>query len=115
MSEYKMSDVQEADRLYDQMPMRDVAEKIGISEKTLSGWKEKGLIDTEVNHRTKYSAQQISRASELWDSMPLPKVSEMMDIPVRTLENWSRKGWINTDQDRQGAVITEARNTHPSQ
>jgi transposase-like protein len=96
-----MGDVQEADRLYDRMPMRDVAEKTGISEKTLLDWKRKGLIDTEVNHRTKYSAQEISRASELWDSIPLSKVSEVMDIPVRTLENWSRKGWINTDQDRQ--------------
>ncbi|WP_259219616.1 MerR family transcriptional regulator [Salinibacter ruber] len=113
MSTYTMSDVKEADRLYDQMPMRDVAEKIGISEKTLSGWKEKGLIDTEVNHRTKYSAQQISRASELWDSMPLPKVSEMMDIPVRTLENWSRKGWINTDQDRQGGGDNRSKEYSP--
>ncbi len=102
MSTYTMSDVQEADRLYDQMPMRDVAEKTGISKSTLSNWKQQGLIDTEANHNTKYSAQQISRADELWDSMPLPQVSELLDVPVRTLRHWSMEGWINTEVDWNG-------------
>jgi len=99
MPTYTMKDVQEANRLYDRMPMRDVAEETGISSSTLSNWKQKGLIDTDANHRTKHSAQDISRASELWDAMPLPQVSELMEIPLSTLRYWSRKCWIETDKD----------------
>lgn len=50
MSTYTMSDVQEADRLYDQMPLREVADETGIPQGTLSSWSRKGLISTDTNH-----------------------------------------------------------------
>jgi len=112
MPTYTMKDVKKADRLYNEMPLHEVAERIGCSQNTLTDWKQKGLIDTEANHKTKYDAQTIERADELWDAMPLSKVSSLLDVPQTVLQDWSAHGWINTDvnwrkKNKKGGVAPQ--------
>jgi len=99
MPTYTMSDVKEADRLYDQMPLYKVGQKIDITPKTLRRWKNEGLISTEEKHKTSYSAQTISRADELYDSMPVSQIAEVMDVPLGTVRSWRNRGWISTEVD----------------
>jgi len=99
MSTYTMSDVQEADRLWDEMPQSQVAEATGVPLGTIKHWARIGLISTEVNHNTKYDAQTISRADELYDVMPLKQLSDVLGVPKGTLAEWSSRGWISTERE----------------
>jgi len=100
MRKYTISDVQEADRLWDQMPLHEVAEEIGIPYGTLRDWYKWDWIDTDVDHRTravrKYDSETVRRADRLWDAHPLRKVSDLLGVPEKTLQKWSSRGWINT-------------------
>lgn len=111
MSRHTASDVQEADRLWDEMPLPDVAEKTGILYGTLDYWREIGLISTDTNHQResvhKYNDETIERADALWDRMPLSEVSELIEVPYGTLMGWSQRGWIETDEDHIGAYQQE--------
>jgi DNA invertase Pin-like site-specific DNA recombinase len=53
MSDYTMSDVQEADELWDKMPLKDVSKLTGIPMGTLGGWSSSGLISTEEDWLSK--------------------------------------------------------------
>jgi len=104
MPTYTMKDVQEADRLLDEMPMYKVSEKLGMTTRTLSRWKSKGLIGTDIEWQggnRKYSDVTISRVDELYDTLPLSAISEVMEIPYSTLKKWSRKGWVSSDKNWQ--------------
>lgn len=104
MQNYTMSDVQEADQRWEEMPLPEVSEKTGIPVGTLWGWAKNGLIDTSKDWfsisrraRSPYDEEVISRADELWDVMPLTRIAEVLDVPVDRLRQWSTNGWINTD------------------
>lgn len=105
MSTYTTADIHDADRLWDECPLPRVAERTGIPESTLRGWAEKGLIDTDVDHRTAHAHDQelIERADRLWDRMPLTKVSDLLGISYSTLSSWSEWGWIDTEADHRGS------------
>jgi len=98
---YTISDVKKADRLYDEMPLTEVGEEMGIPYQTLQGWHSRGMIGTDKNHQTKYDAQTISRADELYDVMPLPKIPNVLDVPFGTLRLWASKGWISSEVNWQ--------------
>jgi len=102
MPTYTMSDVREADQLWDEMPLRDVADYVEPSVRTLSRWASKGLISTESNHREKHDKDKVQRADELWDVMPLSKISEVIGVPYSCLREWSRAGRISTDKTWNG-------------
>jgi len=97
---YTMSDVKKADRLYDQMPLDQVAEKMGIPKGTVRGWYKQDLIDTETDHNAgprHYDQDTVDRVDQLYDRMPLSDIAEVLDIPIHTLKNWRREDWIGTD------------------
>ncbi len=100
MSPYTISDVQEADQLWDEMPLGEVADELGIPEPTLRDWAKHGWISTDVDHRKrairKYDSETIRRADRLWDTYPIRVVSNILDVPEGTLYHWSAWGWINT-------------------
>jgi len=101
-STYTISDVQEADALYDRMSLQEVSGQTGIPYGTLSSWSRKGWISTDANHYTgpkRYSEDTVERADALWDRMPITDVSEVLDVPVQTLQGWKARGWISTDVD----------------
>lgn len=110
MSKYTISDVQEADDLWDEHPKTIVSERTGIPLGTLDDWAEKGLISTDVDHRaerlSEYPDETIEKADTLWDVMPLPKVSEYLDVPHATLRTWAEKEWISTEADHRGSHQT---------
>jgi transcriptional regulator with XRE-family HTH domain len=99
MSTYTMSDVHEAGRLWDEMPLEDVADQTGVAVSTLWRWSSMGLISTETNHCRKASAQTIQRADELYDVMPLRQVAEALGVSRTALGDWKQKGWISTEKD----------------
>jgi transposase-like protein len=110
-----MKDVQEADRLYDRMPLYKVAKQMDITAKTLSKWKDQGLISTDEKHNTSYSAQTISRANELYDFMPISEIAEVMDLPLSTLGSWRKRGWISTEVDWVSKNCGAKRKANPQQ
>jgi len=99
MSTYTMSDVHEADRLWDEMPLEDVADEMGMAVSTLWRWSSMRLISTETNHCRKVPAQTIQRADELYDVMPLRQVAEALGVSRTALGDWKQKGWISTEKD----------------
>ena len=105
-STYTVSDVKEADRLWDRMPLPKVSSQTGIPKSTLKNWSAEALISTDTDHRTKalrkYDDETIDRADHLWDAFPLCDVAEILDLPYGTLLKWSEKGWISTDTDHRG-------------
>jgi len=99
MTQHTITDVQEADRLWDEHPLPVVSEKTGIPRPTLQNWSQRGWISTETNHvgkDKKYDEETIRRADRLYNRMPIPDISDLLGIPVNTLRDWSRRGWINT-------------------
>jgi len=101
MSSYTMSDVKEADRLWDKMPTKQVAEKLGASPSTIWRWSSEGLISTDTNHNRKVDTQKIERAEALCDHMSLRSVADMIGVHVSTLYDWKAKGLISPDKDWQ--------------
>jgi len=99
MSTYTMSDVREAGRLWDEMPLEEVAEQMGVAVSTLWRWSSMGLISTKTNHNRKVPAQTVQRADELYDVMPLRQVAEALDVSRTALGDWKQKGWISTEKD----------------
>lgn len=102
MSKYTISDIREADRLWDEMPLPDVATALDIPLPTLRDWARRGWIETETVHqgcRKAHSDQKIELADELWDVYPLSQVSDLLDVPEGTLCGWADKGWISTETD----------------
>jgi DNA-binding transcriptional MerR regulator len=111
---YTRKQVDRADRLYDNYPLEEVAEKTGIPYGTVQWWNKQGYIDSAVDHRSeaarKYDDETVDRADYLWDQMPLTQVSEILDVPYAVLRNWARKGWISTDVSHKGHNNRETRN-----
>jgi len=99
MSTYTMSDVHEAGRLWDEMPLEKVADQMGVAVSTLWRWSSMGLISTETNHCRKVSTQTIQRANELYDVMPLRQVAEALGVSRSALTDWKQKGWVSTEKD----------------
>jgi predicted site-specific integrase-resolvase len=110
-SPYTASDVTEANRLWDEMPLPEVSERTGIPDGTLGYWSEIGLISTDTDHRTRavrsYDKDTIEKAERLWDVMPLTEVSDLIGVPLATLYKWSHKGWISTEMNHCGAHQTQ--------
>jgi transposase len=99
MSDYTMSDLKEAERLWEQMPIGKVVEEHPAAKSTIWRWRDKGLIcpdGAQQRGPEKYSAQEVERADELWEAMPLASVAEVIDVPETVLQEWSSYGWINT-------------------
>jgi len=107
---YTSSDINEADRLFDDHMLAEVSRKTGIPYSTLWKWKDKGMISTETDHHAgslKYDDHMIERADYLYDRIPLSGVSEVTGVPETTLAGWKQRGLISTDVDwraRNGGV-----------
>ena len=106
-STYTVSDVEKADRLWDQMPLSEVSEETGVPESTLGNWSMQGLINTDTDHRQnrttrKHSEDTLQLVEELWQVRPLTEISETLDIPYTTLHGWSQRGLISTDVEWRG-------------
>jgi len=99
---YTMSDVKKADRLWDEMSLREVADKMGISSSTLFRWSSLDLISTETNHEREVPREKVDRADHLCEHMPLYKVAERVGVNEKTVREWKNKGWISTEKDFRG-------------
>jgi len=110
MSKYTISDVREADRLWDEYPKRIVSKKTGIPEGTLDYWSQKGLISTDTDHRGPkhtYDQETIEKVDGLWEFMPLTEISTLLEIPRSTLQSWADRGKISTDTEHRGKYQTK--------
>jgi len=105
---WTIEEIDRADELYDEHPLREVSEITGIPEGTLSGWSTEGYISTSENWYAeaslKYSKETIERAGRLYDWMPISQVSKVIDVPERTIGGWRRRGYISTDTDHRKPV-----------
>jgi len=116
-TKYSRSDVDEADRLYDRMPLREVAERTGIPYGTLSNWSAYGHISTEANHLAKpkeWDWETVHRADALYDKMRLADVSDVIGVPLATLSHWRKKGWITTEKNWRSEARAGYRKKSPS-
>lgn len=110
MSKHTISDVRDADRLWDEMSLPNVSDRTGIPVSTLKNWSQQGLINTDATHNgpdTRLSEETIERIDGLWDAMPLTKISNLLDIPYPTLMHLSETGRISTDTEWRGKHQTE--------
>jgi len=96
---YSMSDVKRAGRLWDEMPLGEVADQMDIAESTLWRWSSMDLISTDTNHLSKADEAMIERADELYDVMPLRRVADEVGVCERTAQRWRKAGLISTDKD----------------
>ena len=96
---YSMSDVKKAGRLWDEMPLGEVADQMGIAESTLWRWSSMDLISTDTNHLSRADEAMIERADELYDVMPLRRVADEVGVCERTAQRWRKAGLISTDKD----------------
>lgn len=103
---YTKRQIDEADELYDEVPLREVADRTGIPYGTLEMWRHHGYIGTETDHyagvaweRSPYTDEDVRRADQLYDRMYIPAVSDVLGIPEKTLYDWQSKGWISTEVD----------------
>lgn len=113
---YSKADVDEADRLYDRMPLREVAEHTGIPYGTLSNWSNYGYISTEANHYShpkEWRWETVHRANDLYDKMPFPAISDLLGVPMSTLSNWRQRGWVTTDKNWRAKARSGKRKKSP--
>ena len=96
---YSMSDVKRAGRLWDEMPLGEVADQMDIAESTLWRWSSMDLISTDTNHLARADEAMIQRADELYDVMPLRRVADEVGVCERTAQRWRKAGLISTDKD----------------
>jgi predicted DNA-binding protein (UPF0251 family) len=113
MSTYTMSDVGEADRLWDEMPLEEVADQMDAAASTLWRWSSMGLISTETNHLRNAPPRTVRRADDLYDRMPLREVADVVDVSKRTLVDWKQKGWISTEKDWHKINSGREKKTNP--
>lgn len=116
MSKYTISDIKEADRLYDRMPLREVSERTGIPYGTISSWSRKDWITTERNYLAgprEYDWETVERADALYDRMPLTSVSDLLDIPLPTLWEWATRGWVSTEVNWKAKANVGKRKASP--
>jgi len=114
-TKYSISDVDEADRLWDLYPLHRVSQKTGIPKRTLEDWSKKGHISTNADHSARSQREYtkdhelVQRADRLWDVMPLSDVAEITGASMGTLKYLARKELIHTDTNHQ-AQSWEKRN-----